>query len=88
LKRNIYLRIIQSEVKELKMQIKIKFILIAFFIATVGMFDVKAQEALKPRISPSEIATVKYESTYVKVTYGRPHKNDRKIFGDLVPFGK
>lgn len=70
------------------MQIKIKFILIAFFISSIGIIEINAQEALKPRASPCEIATVKYESTYIKVTYGRPHKNDREIFGDLVPYGK
>jgi len=47
-----------------------------------------AQEALKPRPSPLAIATVKYEDTYVKVTYCRPHKKGRQIFGDLVPYGK
>ena len=51
------------------------------------MTDVLAQEALKPRLSPLEIVTVKYESTYVKITYGRPHKKGREIFGDLVPYG-
>ncbi len=50
--------------------------------------ETNAQEALKPRPSPLEIVTVKYESTYIKVTYGRPHKNGRKIYGDLVPYGK
>ena len=70
------------------MQIKIKFSLIIFFISVIGIIEIYAQEALKPRLSPSEIATVKYESTYIKITYGRPHKQDREIFGDLVPFGK
>jgi hypothetical protein len=34
------------------------------------------------------MVTLKYESTYVKVTYGRPHKKDRVIFGELVPYGQ
>ncbi len=53
-----------------------------------------AQEALKPRLSPMYMATVKYEdsvknkSTYVKVTYCRPHLKDRELFVDLAPFGE
>lgn len=60
-------------------------------IILIGIFSLQqvvAQESLKPRLSPLEIVTMKYESTYIKVTYGRPHKKGRNIFGDLVPFGK
>jgi len=69
------------------MHIKIKLLfvlLISFFIYN----QVNAQEEIKPRLSPLEIVTVKYESTYIKVTYGRPHKKGRTIFGELVPYGK
>ncbi len=48
----------------------------------------QAQEVLKPRLSPLEMVTMKYEDTYVKITYSRPHKRDREVFGELVPFGK
>lgn len=48
-----------------------------------------AQEALKLRPSPMEMVTFKSpEDTYVKITYGRPQKRARPIFGELVPFGK
>ncbi len=47
-----------------------------------------SQEAVKLRVSPLEMVTLKYESTYVKITYGRPHKNNRVIFGELVPYGQ
>ena len=51
--------------------------------------ELLAQEALKPRPSPLEMVTFKSpEDTYVKITYGRPQKRGRKIFGELVPFGK
>lgn len=70
------------------MKIKIKFNLIIFLISTLVINEIFAQEALKPRLSPLEIVTVKYESTYIKVTYGRPHKKGREIFGDLVPYGE
>ena len=69
------------------MNIKIKLLLI--LLGTIIFVDqINAQEAIKPRLSPLEIVTVKYESTYIKVTYGRPHKKGRAIFGDLVPYGK
>jgi hypothetical protein len=47
-----------------------------------------AQEELKPRVSPLEMVTMKYEDTYIKITYSRPHKRDRQIFGELVPYDK
>ena len=68
------------------MNIKIKLIFI-LLITIIIADQANAQEAIKPRLSPLEIVTVKYESTYIKVTYGRPHK-EGNIFGDLVPYGK
>jgi hypothetical protein len=47
-----------------------------------------AQEALKPRLSPLEMVTLKFEDTYIKITYGRPHKRGRDLFGDLIPYGE
>jgi hypothetical protein len=84
-----YIRVVQLAIKKTNMPIKIKihsilFTLVLFFILS----ETIAQEAVKPRLSPLEIVTLKYESTYVKVTYGRPHKKGRVIFGDLVPYGK
>ncbi len=71
------------------MPVKIKFHLILF---TAIFFSILhcgyGQEEIKPRLSPLEIVTVKYESTYVKVTYGRPHKKGRDVFGDLVPYSE
>lgn len=60
------------------------FSIIFFLFITAGM----AQEAVKPRPSPTAIVTVKYEDTYVKVTYSQPHKRNRAIFGNLVPYGE
>ena len=47
-----------------------------------------AQEELKPRPSPLSMVTMKYKDSYVKVTYGQPHKKGRDIFGALVPFNQ
>jgi len=63
------------------------FILILLACMTLSLQGY-GQEALKPRVSPLEMVTLKYESTYVKITYGRPHKKDRVIFGELVPYGQ
>ncbi|MTI30326.1 DUF2911 domain-containing protein [Xanthovirga aplysinae] len=47
------------------------------------------QEALKPRPSPLSVTTMKFEDTYVKITYSRPHKRGRETFGsELAPFGE
>jgi len=60
---------------------------IIFFCSIISI-AVSAQEAIKPRKSPLAIVTMKYENTYVKVTYGQPHKRGRKIFGGLEKFGE
>jgi len=84
-----YIRVVQVAIKKTKMPIKIKFAPVVLVLASVFIFQyATAQEAVKPRLSPLEIVTLKYESTYIKVTYGRPHKKGRDIFGALVPFGE
>ncbi len=47
-----------------------------------------AQEAVTPRPSPLAIVTMKYDETYVKITYSQPHKRGRQVFGELVPYGQ
>ena len=59
-------------------------LIISFFVAA----DLLAQEPLKPRPSPLEMVTMKYEDTYVKITYCRPSKKGREIFGGLEPYGE
>ena len=31
---------------------------------------------------------MRFQDAYVKIVYSQPHKQGRKIFGDLVPYGK
>lgn len=45
-----------------------------------------AQEAVVIRSSPVQIVTTRYKETYLKITYGRPQKKGRPVFGKLVPF--
>jgi hypothetical protein len=49
-----------------------------------------AQDALEPRRSPFWSTHHQVNDTYIKITYGRPHKNNRKIFGKdgIVKYGE
>ena len=47
-----------------------------------------AQQAIKPRSSPTAIITAKYKDTYIKITYCQPHKRGREVFGKLVPYNE
>jgi len=40
------------------------------------------------RKSPIAIASIKSNSTYIKVVYGQPYRRGRTIFGDLEPWGQ
>lgn len=40
------------------------------------------------RVSPLSVVTSRYKDTYLKIVYSQPHKNDRELFGSLVPYGK
>lgn len=62
--------------------------LIVLLSITVFRATVHAQEVLRPRSSPVEIASMRYGETYVKLTYSSPQKRGREIFGKLVPYGK
>lgn len=46
-----------------------------------------AQDAPQVRLSPVAIAQTTVNDTYIKVVYGQPHKRDREVFGELVPYG-
>ena len=70
------------------MEKMIRPLVILIIIACLNTPELHAQEALKPRPSPLEMVTMKYEDAYIKITYGRPHKRGREIFGELLPFGE
>ncbi|MDR9415737.1 MAG: DUF2911 domain-containing protein [Gracilimonas sp.] len=40
------------------------------------------------RKSPIAIASVKSNSTYIKVVYGQPYRQGRTIFGELLPWNE
>ncbi len=59
-----------------------------FLLASVFFFGLvacsQAQKSPEPRKSPHDTVT----ANNVKVTYGRPYKKGRDIFGSLIPFGQ
>lgn len=61
------------------------------FLASVLAFvslgaALRAQQAA-PRVSPHESATRVVDGATITITYGRPSKRGRTIFGALIPFG-
>jgi hypothetical protein len=68
-------------------QLILGFILLSFS-AVLSVSETQAQAAPKPRKSPMSVATLKSGKTYIKVVYSQPFKNEREVFGSLVPFGK
>ncbi len=64
-------------------------LLFILLIAFAGA-ELNAQDALTPRKSPLSTLTYAHDDAFIKVTYGRPHKRDRVVFGPdgIVPYGK
>ncbi|HYC86119.1 MAG TPA: DUF2911 domain-containing protein, partial [Chryseosolibacter sp.] len=48
----------------------------------------RSQQAVPSRPSPLNIAKMRYKDAYVKLVYSQPHKRNRKVFGELVPYGQ
>jgi hypothetical protein len=63
----------------------VKFFLIA--LLTIP-FTSQAQDPEQQRPSPMAVASMRYKDAYVKITYSRPQKRGREIFGKLVPYGQ
>ena len=67
----------------------------SFLILSVSVFAASLAFADdKPRVSPHETVTADIDGNTVTIVYGRPYTKDpktgapRKIWGELVPFGK
>jgi hypothetical protein len=48
--------------------------------------NVQSQENFKRRPSPLALTSMRFKDAYVKVTYSQPQKNEREVFGKLVPY--
>lgn len=66
-----------------------KLIVFSTLFTILSFFSiVNAQSPIKQIPSPLAMVTYKYGDTYIKLTYCRPSKRNRVIFGELVPYGK
>lgn len=64
-----------------------KLLFSMLFVATATI--TWAQEPLKlPAMSPTAKLTQEFSTSNIEITYSRPSMRGRKIFGDLVPYGK
>lgn len=69
------------------MNSKLRYLTFSAILFLLCQFSIYGQEAVTPRPSPLAITTMKYDDTYIKLTYSQPHKRGRDIFGGLVPYG-
>ncbi len=56
--------------------------------AAVAFTFANAQQLTTPQPSPTQMVKQNFGVGTVELNYSRPAKKDRKIMGDLVPFGK
>ncbi|HEV8270765.1 MAG TPA: DUF2911 domain-containing protein, partial [Chitinophagaceae bacterium] len=63
---------------------KLLFLAIASFI----IFSTEAQQLTTPQPSPTAEIKQNFALSSIEISYSRPGVKGRKIFGDLVPFGK
>lgn len=75
-----------SSPKICRMMSNAKWFVLLFLLTLVA--KAAGQESVRARPSPLALATVRYKDTYVKITYSRPHKRGREIFGKLVPYNE
>lgn len=61
---------------------------LAAVILVIGTLSVAAQQVPNPRVSPTMISATKVDGAYIKVVYGMPFRNDRVVFGGLVPYNQ
>ncbi|MFD2571709.1 DUF2911 domain-containing protein [Spirosoma soli] len=57
-------------------------------IAAVLLLAFFVLRSLTKSNSPEAIAQIEHDGLHVKVDYCQPYKKGRKIFGELVPYGK
>ena len=62
--------------------------LVIFLNALLVLSLANAQTLTTPQPSPTQTVKQNFGLGYIELSYSRPAKKDRKIMGDLVPFGK
>ncbi len=63
-----------------------RLLFVLLFIATAGM--VQAQDLKTPALSPTCKIDQAFSTSSIELSYSRPSMRGRKIFGELVPYGK
>src|SRR6187399_2438468 len=63
---------------------KLFFLTVASFL----IFSTEAQQLTTPQPSPTAEIKQNFALSNIEISYSRPGVKGRKIFGDLVPFGK
>lgn len=59
-----------------------------FLASGLLTFSASAQELKMPAASPSATLKQDFSTSSIEVTYSRPSMRNRKVFGDLVPYGQ
>ena len=62
--------------------------LLSVLAISVIMYSVDAQTLRTPAPSPTQTVKQDFALSSVEIAYSRPSVKERKVFGDLVPYGK
>jgi hypothetical protein len=62
--------------------------LFALAVASFIIFSTEAQQLTTPQTSPTTEVKQNFALSSIELSYSRPGVKGRKIFGDLVPYGK
>ena len=65
-----------------------RFVLPALALAVLAIAPAAQQQLTTPRVSPHASVSQTVGLTEISVEYHRPAVNDRRIWGDLVPYGE
>ncbi len=65
-----------------------KITLLLLFSFTIQLIYAQYQIGIIPRVSPDKAVYQKIGYTEIEIRYGSPSVNNRKIWGDLVPYDK
>jgi tetratricopeptide (TPR) repeat protein len=65
-----------------------KFILLASFAACLSLGSASAQSIPFPQPSPAATISQNFATSKIELSYSRPSAKGRKVFGEVVPFGK
>ena len=63
-------------------------IILVVFVTQVISAQNSSEDFIVPRTNSKAVISQTIASTQIEITYNRPNKRGRKIFGDLVPYNK